>query len=54
MYGSKSEDSENKMVKRAMSRDSFKTIKKCIHFDSIEDKEGQLKPVFVRNTTVYV
>jgi Transposase IS4 len=50
MYWSNSENSENKIVKRAMSRDRFKTIKKCIHFGSIEDKEGQLKPVFVRNT----
>jgi hypothetical protein len=38
------------MVKRAMSRNRFKTIKKCILFSSIEDKESQLKPVFVRNT----
>jgi hypothetical protein len=38
------------MVKEAMSRDRFKTIKKCILFGSIEDKESQLKPVFVRNT----
>lgn len=41
MYWSNSEDSENKMVKGAMSRDRFKIIKKCIHFGSIEDKEGE-------------
>jgi Transposase IS4 len=41
MYWSNSEDSENKMVKGAMSRGRFKTIKKCIHFGIIEDKEGE-------------
>jgi Transposase IS4 len=35
MYWSNSEDTENKMAKGAMSRDRFKTIKKCIHFGSI-------------------
>jgi hypothetical protein len=29
------------MVKGTMSRDRFKTNKKCIHFGIIEDKEGE-------------
>jgi hypothetical protein len=41
MYWSNSEYSENKMVKGAMPRDRFMTIKKCIHFGIIEDKEGE-------------
>jgi hypothetical protein len=41
LYWSQSEDCENKMVKAAMTRNRFRTIKKCIHFGSIEDREGE-------------
>jgi hypothetical protein len=35
-----SEDIENKMTRAAMSRDRFRVVMKCIHFGSMEDKEG--------------
>jgi hypothetical protein len=41
LYWSTSEDTENKMVKAAMSRDRFRVVKKCIHFGSMEDQEGE-------------
>ncbi len=40
LYWSQSKDCENQMVKAAVSRNRFRTIKKCIHFKSVEDKEG--------------
>jgi hypothetical protein len=40
LYWSQSKDCENQMVKAAVSRNRFRTIKKCIHFGSVEDKEG--------------
>jgi hypothetical protein len=41
LYWSNSEDCENKMVKAAMSRNRFRVLKKCIHFGSLEDQEGE-------------
>ncbi len=37
MYWSNSEDTENKMVKNAMSRDRFMTVKRCFHLGQAED-----------------
>lgn len=42
LYWSVSGDCENKMVKEAMSRDSFRNIKKCFHLGSKEDREGEV------------
>jgi len=41
LYWSISEDCENKMVKSAMTRDRFRILKRCIHFGSLEDQEGE-------------
>jgi hypothetical protein len=46
LYWSNSEDCANRMVKAAMARDRFRIIKKCIHFGSLEDKEGEIPDRF--------
>jgi hypothetical protein len=42
MYWSISEDCENRLVKSAMSRDRFRTIKRCFHLGSKEDRDGEV------------
>ncbi len=42
MYWSISEDCENRLVKSAMSRDWFRTIKRCFHLGSKEDRDGEV------------
>ena len=44
MYWSNSEDVTNLMVKKAMPRDRFKTIKRCLHFgNEDEGEEGEVR-----------
>jgi hypothetical protein len=42
LYWSQLEDCANQIVKAAMTRNRFRTIKKCFHFESTEDREGEI------------
>jgi tRNA/tmRNA/rRNA uracil-C5-methylase (TrmA/RlmC/RlmD family) len=41
LYWSQSEDCENRTVKAAVTRNSFRTIKKCIQFGSAEGRDWE-------------
>jgi hypothetical protein len=41
LYWSQSEDCDNRTVKAAVTRNCFRTIKKCIQFGSTEDRDGE-------------